>query len=274
MSYVARFPNDDSKLNLGNLEVTSFPFNGDRFPESRSLSPTSTTPSTSSSTSILPLSYQYPFPDQPSTLAQDTFRRSSHNEMTLQGGTPNIPFVPGTDTVRYHVGSRQSISMPDQMALPVVRSGSASESQQDHGISNGDCASYSNSRLRSRRSIKLCLYQLRKMSHVPLLSLKLKPSVTPGALVQKRKNRQRLLRVLYVMRWQLVVSSLLINDGNIHADDANTTFFSCITVDSFPTLHGGMVYQYDRNIFVLLDPDTVCPVHYTVYPTIFQSLYK
>lgn len=155
MSYVARFPNDDSKLNLGNLEATSFPFNGDRFPESRSLSPTSTTPSTSSSTSILPLSYQYPFPDQPSTLAQDTFRRSSHNEMTLQGGTPNIPFVPGTDTVRYHVGSRQSISMPDQMALPVVRSGSASESQQDHGISNGDCASYSNSRLRSRRSIKL-----------------------------------------------------------------------------------------------------------------------
>ena len=118
------------------------------------------------------------------------------------------------------------------------------------------------------------LYQFRKMSHVPLLSLKLKPSVTPGALVQKRKNRQRLLRVLYVMRWQLVVSSLLINDGNIHADDANTTFFSCITVDSFPTLHGGMLYQYDRNIFVLLDPDTVCPVHYTVYPTIFQSLYK
>jgi len=153
MSYVARFSNDDSKLNLGNFEATSFPFNGDRFPESRSLSPTSTTPSTSSSTSILPLPYQYAFSDP--TLAQDTFRRSSHNEMTLQGGTPNIPFVPGTDTVRYHVGSRQSISMPDHMVLPVARSGSASESQQDHGLSDGDCASYSNSRLRSRRNIKL-----------------------------------------------------------------------------------------------------------------------
>jgi len=39
-------------------------------------------------------------------------------------------------------------------------------------------------------------------------------------------------------------------------------------------MHGGMVYQYDRNIFVLLDPDTVYPVHYTVYPSIFRNLYK
>ena len=59
------------------------------------------------------------------------------------------------------------------------------------------------------------LYQFRKISRVPLLSLKLKPSVTPGAFVQKRKNRQKLPRVLHMMCWKLVVSTLVIDDGEM-----------------------------------------------------------
>jgi hypothetical protein len=154
MTYVARFPNDDTKLSLGNFETTTFAFNGNRFPESRSLSPTSTTPSSSSSTSMPSASYQYSFSDP--ALTQDTFRRSSHNtEMTLHGGTADISVVPGTDAMRYRLGSRQPITMPDRPVLPLARPGSASESQHDRGSSDGDCASYSNSHLRSRRSIHL-----------------------------------------------------------------------------------------------------------------------
>lgn len=135
MSYVARFSNDDHKLNLGNFEAASFSFNGDRFPESRSLSPTSTTPSSASSTTMPSASYQYAFSDP--TLAQDSFRRSSHsNEMTLHGGTADISVVPGADTVRYRLGSRQPISMPDRPVLPLARPGSASETQQERGSSD------------------------------------------------------------------------------------------------------------------------------------------
>lgn len=154
MTYIPRFPNDDPKLTLGNFEAASFTFNGDRFPESRSLSPTST-PSSASSTSMPSASYQYTFPDP--ALAQDTFRRSSHNaEMTLHGGTADISVVPGTDAVRYRLGPRQPISIPDRPVLHLARPGSANESQLERGSSDGDSASYSNSRLRSRRSIPLC----------------------------------------------------------------------------------------------------------------------
>lgn len=153
MTYIPRFPNDDPKLALGNFEAASFAFSGDRFPESRSLSPTST-PSSSSSTSIPSASYPYTFPD--SALTQDTFRRPSHNaEMTLHGGTADISVVPGTDAVRYRLGSRQPISMPDRPVLPLTRPASANESQHERGSSDGDSASYSSSRLRSRRSITL-----------------------------------------------------------------------------------------------------------------------
>ncbi|KAF9453800.1 hypothetical protein P691DRAFT_557479 [Macrolepiota fuliginosa MF-IS2] len=135
ITYIPRFPNDDSKLALGNFEAASFTFNGDRFPESRSLSPTST-PSSSSSTSIPSTSYPYTFPDP--ALTQDVFRRPSHNaEMTLHGGTADISVMPGTDAVRYRLGSRQSISVPDRPVLPLTpRPASANESQHERGSSD------------------------------------------------------------------------------------------------------------------------------------------
>lgn len=149
-----RFPNDEPKLALGGFEAGPFTFHGDRFPESRSLSPTST-PSSSSSTSMPSASYPYAFPDP--SLAQDTFRRPSHNaEMTLHGGTADISVVPGPDAVRYRLGSRQSISMPDRTILPLTRPNSVNESQHEHGGGgDGDSVSYPGSRLRSRKSINL-----------------------------------------------------------------------------------------------------------------------
>jgi hypothetical protein len=153
MSYVPRFPNDDSKIALGNFEAATFTFNNNRFTDSRSLSPTST-PTSSSSTSIPSASYPYTFPD--SALTQDNFRRNSHGtEMTLHGGTADLSVAPGTDGIRYRLGSRQPMSMSDRPMLPLTRPGSANESQHERGSSDGDSASYSSSRLRSRRSIAL-----------------------------------------------------------------------------------------------------------------------
>ncbi|XP_006454973.1 hypothetical protein AGABI2DRAFT_175940, partial [Agaricus bisporus var. bisporus H97] len=134
MTYVPRFPNDDSKLALGNFEATSFTFSSDRFTDSRSLSPTST-PSSSSSTSIPSASYPYTFPDPAFT--QDTFRRPSHGaEMTLHGGTADVSVIPGADAIRYRLGNRQPMSMTDRPMLPQTRPGSANESQHERGSSD------------------------------------------------------------------------------------------------------------------------------------------
>lgn len=145
MSYVGRFPVEDQKVSLETAPYV--------FPNSRSLSPTTSTPGSSSSTSLTS-SFQFTFPDTsvgPDRQEYD-YRRHHGPEVTLHGGTADISLPgPANDAVRYRLGPRRANSGPDRPLLPALPplSGSDNGSQHERGSSDGDSTPYA--RLRPRR---------------------------------------------------------------------------------------------------------------------------
>jgi hypothetical protein len=119
MSYVPRYPVDDQKMSLTNLD-TNAPY---VFSQSRPLSPSASTTSSASSTMTSP--FQFPFPDGSAT-HQDrpdfNFRRQSAGagaELTLHGGTAHISLMGQND--RYRLPSvRRNINTSDSQAFSMV----------------------------------------------------------------------------------------------------------------------------------------------------------
>lgn len=149
------FPNrfgEDHKVPVNNLDTAPYVF-----PTSRSISPTSTTPSSSSASLTSP--FQFTFPD--GAVAHDRaefdYRRNSNprSDVSLHGGSPEVSLSgPGSDAVRYRLGTRRADSGADRPMLPILPPLSMSDngSQQDRGSSDGDSASYAHHpRLRPRR---------------------------------------------------------------------------------------------------------------------------
>ncbi|KAH7911188.1 hypothetical protein BJ138DRAFT_1151219 [Hygrophoropsis aurantiaca] len=149
--YVNRFPMEDQKVPLNHLETTPYVF-----PGSRSISPSASTPPSSSSTSLTS-PFQFTFPPDGS-IPQDRpildYNRplNGHGpEVTLHGGTADISLSgPGSDGVRYRLGPRRANSGPERPLLPALPqfSGSENGSQHERGSSEGESNSYS---LRPRR---------------------------------------------------------------------------------------------------------------------------
>jgi len=87
------------------------------------------------------------------------YRRHSNNthnaEVTLHGGTADISLAgPGSDAVRYRLGTRRANSGTERTLLPALPtlSGSDNGSQHEHGSSEGEATGYSHHlRLRPRR---------------------------------------------------------------------------------------------------------------------------
>ncbi|KAG6842196.1 hypothetical protein C0991_000166 [Blastosporella zonata] len=143
MSFGGRFPPEDQKVPLSSLDTAPY-----AFPSSRSISP-STTPS-SSSTSLTP--FQFTFPDNGDRSDHD-YRRHSHPhgaEVTLHGGTADVSLVgPASDAVRYRLGNRKDLGPSERPVLPLLPPMSGSEN--DQGSSDGD-APYSHIRRRMSHS--------------------------------------------------------------------------------------------------------------------------
>lgn len=149
MSYVNRYPVEDQKTSMNTLETAPYVF-----PTSRSISPTSTPPSSSSTSLTSP--FQFAFPD--GSVGQERpeyidYRRHSA-EVTLHGGTADISLAgPGSDAVRYRFGTRRANSGPERPLLPAVPqfSGSENGSQHERGGSSEGESPYMQTRLRPRR---------------------------------------------------------------------------------------------------------------------------
>jgi len=149
MSFVGRF-SEDQKVPVNHLDSAPYVF-----PSSRSISPATTTPSSSSTS--LTSSFQFTFPENGiHDRSEFDYRRNSgvRGDQILHGGPTDISLGgPGSDAVRYRLGTRRPDSgTPILPALPPL-SVSDSGSQHERGSSDGDSGSYSHSRLRSRRGI-------------------------------------------------------------------------------------------------------------------------
>lgn len=146
--YVGHF-SDDSKVPLNNLDTAPY-----IFPGSRSLSPSSTPPSSTSTS--LTSSFQFTFPEGSITNEQLEFdyrRQSNHQhstEVTLHGGTADISLgaSPGCDVVRYRLETRQT----ERTVLPTLppTPSTGISSQTEHKSSEGETSMYS--RLRPRHA--------------------------------------------------------------------------------------------------------------------------
>lgn len=144
MSYVQRYPAEDQKVPLSNLDTAPYVF-----PNSRSLSPTASTPPSSSSTSLTS-PFQFTFGE--GSVAQDRsefdYRRHSSAhvaDVSLHAGGPDISLAgPGSDALRYRLGARRTNS-GDRPILPAVPPFTGSDGSQN------DEESGPYSRPRSRR---------------------------------------------------------------------------------------------------------------------------
>ncbi|KAF8216224.1 hypothetical protein K438DRAFT_2008397 [Mycena galopus ATCC 62051] len=143
---------DETKVPVNNLDTAPYVFPG---PGSRSISPNGTTPS--SSTTSLTSPFQFAFPDGsvPHERADYDYRRGSNPRSDVGLHAPGAEVSlsgPGSDAVRYRLGTRRADSSADR-PLPILPPLSMSDngSQQDRGSSDGDSNSYGPSRLRPRR---------------------------------------------------------------------------------------------------------------------------
>ncbi|KAJ8522524.1 hypothetical protein ONZ45_g896 [Pleurotus djamor] len=144
--FVNRFPVEDQKVPLNNLDNPPYVFSN-----SRSLSPSSTPPSSSSTSLTSPFQFTFP-PDGHIDRTDDYGRNRTGAEVTLHGGTADITSLQGTggDGVRYRLGTRRPASTSDRTPVPSLPSLSDPDnvSSREH-----DGSSYTNShRLRPRRS--------------------------------------------------------------------------------------------------------------------------
>lgn len=138
MSYVQRYQVDEHKVPMNGLESAPYVF-----ANSRSLSPTSSTPPSSSSTSLTS-PFQFTFPE--ASVTQDRpeydYRRQSngHNtDIPLPAGGHDISLAgPGSDAVRHRLGARRGNS-GDRPVFPVMPQFSGSDSSlNDRGSSEGE----------------------------------------------------------------------------------------------------------------------------------------
>lgn len=155
MSYVARFPVEDQKVSLSNLDTAPYVF------PSRSLSPATSTPGSSSSTPITTsstsmTSFPFTFPDAAAQERADfDYRRHAHppgTEVTLHGGTADISLpCSQSDALRYRLPTRSSNS--SDRLHPALPHFSANDigSPHERGSSDGDTTLYPHPRLRPRR---------------------------------------------------------------------------------------------------------------------------
>lgn len=161
-----RFPPEDQKLPLSSLDTAPY-----AFPSSRSISPTTSTPGSSSSTSLTP--FQFSFSDGGHDRSDLDYRRHSHPhgaEVTLHGGTADISLVgPASDAVRYRLANRREHSGSDRPLLPSLPPVSRSDngSQQEQGSSDGDSTPYAHSRSRLRRGMTRSRSQSQSRSPPP-----------------------------------------------------------------------------------------------------------
>ncbi|KIO08264.1 hypothetical protein M404DRAFT_343922 [Pisolithus tinctorius Marx 270] len=138
--YVGRSFVDEQKVPISQLETAPY-----LFPGSRSISPSTSTPSSSSTTSLTS-SFQFAFPPENSGISRDRtefdYRRHSttHSaEVTLHGGTADLSLSSvGSEGVRYRIGPRRANSGPERPLLPSL----------PH-FSGGSCSQHS--KLRPRR---------------------------------------------------------------------------------------------------------------------------
>ena len=144
MSYVHnRYPVEDQKIPLNNLDAAPYVF-----PNSRSLSPSST-PSSSSSTSLTS-PFQFNFPE--GSVAQERpeydYRRQSSSthvaDVSLHAGGPDISLAgPGSEAVRHRISARRANSGSERPILPALPLFSGSDgSQNERGSSEGEVGPY------------------------------------------------------------------------------------------------------------------------------------
>jgi hypothetical protein len=153
MSYVHhRYPMEDQKAPLNSLDSAPYVF-----PSSRSLSPTTSTPPSSSSTSLTsPFQFSFPEGSVSQERPEFDYRRHSgaHGEVSLHAGGPDISLAgPGSDAVRYRISARRPNSGGERSILPSLPGFSGSDgSQNDRGSSEGEAGPYNlHQRPRPRR---------------------------------------------------------------------------------------------------------------------------
>lgn len=147
--FAARF-GEDQKVPVNNLDSAPYVF-----PGSRSISPSSTTPSSSSASLTSPFQFTFPDGTVPQDRADFDYRRNSNHrsDVGLHGGSEVSLSGPGSDAVRYRLGTRRADSGADRPILPILPPLSMSDhgSQQDRASSDGDSNSFAHPRLRPRR---------------------------------------------------------------------------------------------------------------------------
>ncbi|KAJ7240985.1 hypothetical protein C8J57DRAFT_1562049, partial [Mycena rebaudengoi] len=144
-----QFPGDEQKAPINNLDTAPYVF-----PGSRSISPSSTTPSSSSASLTSP--FQFAFSENTECAEYDCRRNSNpRSDVGIHGANSEISLTagPGSDAVRYRLGTRRADSSADRPILPILPPLSVSEngSQHDRVSSDGDSNSYAYPRLRPRR---------------------------------------------------------------------------------------------------------------------------
>lgn len=135
-----RYPVEDQKIPMNNLDTAPYVF-----PNSRSLSPTSSTPPSSSSTSLTTPFYNFTEGSVPQERPEYDYRRQHTNEVSLHSGGPDISLAgPGSDALRYRMGARRQNSGGERTILPALPpfSGSDNGSQNDRGSSEGESGPY------------------------------------------------------------------------------------------------------------------------------------
>ncbi|KAJ6610892.1 hypothetical protein B0H10DRAFT_2058473 [Mycena sp. CBHHK59/15] len=151
VSFPGRFPGEEQKVPVNNLDAAPYVF-----PSSRSISPSSTTPSSSSTSLTSPFQFAFSDSSVPHERADFDYRRNSNprSDVGLHGGSNEVSLSgPGSDAVRYKLGARRADSGADRPALPILPPLSMSDngSQPDRGSSDGDSNSYGPVRLRQPR---------------------------------------------------------------------------------------------------------------------------
>lgn len=163
-TYPTRFSGGDEQKAALNSVLENAPYvfpNGDRFhqpvggsiPNSRSISPTTTSTPSSSTSMSLTSSFPYTFAESATTHEHPDFDYRRHSlphcpEVTLHGGTADISLTgQAPDTLRYRMGTSRR---PDSGADQHNMSPSENDAHQDQGSSDGD-QSYNGSRAESRR---------------------------------------------------------------------------------------------------------------------------
>ncbi|KAJ7169881.1 anaphase-promoting complex, cyclosome, subunit 4-domain-containing protein [Mycena filopes] len=140
---------EEPKIPVNNLDSAPYVF-----PGSRSISPSSTTPSSSSTSLTSPFQFAFSDGSVPHERNDYDYRRNSNprSDVGLHPGTEVSLSGPGSDAVRYRLGTRRADSSSDR-PLPILPPLSISDggSQHDRGSSDGDSNSYNHPRLRQRR---------------------------------------------------------------------------------------------------------------------------